>query len=172
MNRLTTIIAIASLGVSGAAQAQDAAKAFQCELPYRDTMMALGTIEATGQTKVPGFPGLSGGGERITFAPDATLVYGQKPENLTVEILQPHPLQTRQKYSVTLTATVARSAAADAAIQQSVPWHITCGALEFCIRSSEAAPTGAGRLEYTRKEQLALKCIFEFTPEEFEAIGE
>lgn len=40
-----SIAAFAALFVAGTANAQDAAKAFECDLPYRETMMAMGSLE-------------------------------------------------------------------------------------------------------------------------------
>jgi hypothetical protein len=171
MNKLAYFGALASLSVAATAQAQDASKAFQCDLPYRDTMMAMGSLEVLSQTPVKPFPGLHGDGELIDFATAGTLVYGQTPKQLTLEFLQPHSGQPRKKFTVSFSAKFAPSTATDEAIQQQVEWHIQCGALTFCIRSSATRPEGGGRMEYRRKDEFVLQCIFEFTPEEFEAIG-
>ncbi len=165
------LAALASLLAGGAAHAQETPNAFQCALPYEHSMKALGSLEVLSQSTVSAFPGLHGEGNLIEFAPSGTTVFGAQPSKLTLEVLTPHKLQPKEKYVITLASTFAKTAAADEAIQRSVTWHIQCGTLDFCIRSSEAAPSGAGRLEYRRKASLELKCIFEFTPEEFDALG-
>lgn len=165
------LAALASLLAASAAHAQNSSDSFQCALPYEASMKALGSLEVLSQSTVNAFPGLHGEGNLIEFAPTGTSVFGAKPSKLTLEVLTPHKLQPREKYVITFASTFAKTATADEAIQQSVTWHIQCGALDFCIRSSETAPSGAGRLEYRRKSNLELKCIFEFTPEEFDALG-
>lgn len=171
MRKFGTFTAVAAMFSAGATHAQNASDAFECDLPYRDTMMAMGSLEVISQTPVKPFPGLHGDGELIEFAPGASTVFDIKPQMLSVEFLQPHSMQARQHYTVTFSASFARSTATDEAIQRSVDWHIGCGALEFCIRSAAARPEGGGRFEYRRKADLELQCIFEFTPKEFEAIG-
>lgn len=171
MNTLAYVAAFASLSVASTAQAQDAAKAFQCDLPYRDTMMAMGSLEVLSQTPVKPFPGLHGEGEMIAFGTGKQAVFGLPPESLTLEILQPHSLAARKIFRVIFTSTFVRSEPNDELIKQSVPWHFDLCGLETCYRAEAATPAGGGRLEYSRKAPLAVKCIFEFTPEEFEALG-
>lgn len=166
------LAALAALGMSSAAQAQDAGAAFGCGLPYRDTMMAMQALDMTGQTEVKPFAGLHGGGQLVTFAPGTARVLGATPTKLSLELLQPHQLAARLKYTVAFTSTFANTPTNDEAIQSSVEWHILCGARTFCQNTEASRPAGGGRIEYRREAELTLKCIFEFTPEEFEAIGE
>jgi hypothetical protein len=172
MKRSGFFAALAALGFSTAAEAQDAGAAFGCALPYRDTMMAMGSLEMLGQTELAPFPGLHGGGQRISFTPGSLSVLGAKPEMLFLEILQPHPTMGPKKYRVSFTAAFANTPENDNAIQNSVDWHIGCGALTFCQNTPASRPAGGGRIEYRREAKLSLQCIFEFTPEEFEALGE
>lgn len=171
MRALGAFAALVALITAGTAQAQDAARAFQCELPYRDTMMAMGSLKVQGQTPVSPVPTLHGDGQLITFEPATTPVFGANPNRLTLEFLQPGQFQSPKRFKVTFGAKFARTESTDEAIQQSVPWHIVCGALEFCTRAQAATPVGGGRLKYRRKTEPSLECIFEFTPEEFEALG-
>ena len=172
MKSLGYLVACASLFVATTANAQDAASAFQCDLPYEAAMAEMGSLDVLEQKTVKPFPGLHGEGHLISFSPGGTSVYAAKPDKLTLEVLTPHAWQPKEKYVITFSSTFAKTAAADEAIQQSVKWHLGfCGALEFCIRSSESAPAGTGRLEYRRGSSLVLNCIFEFTPEEFDALG-
>lgn len=171
MKNLGHLAALAALGCASAAQAQDAGAAFGCTAPYRNSMLAVGALEVLGQTPVKAFPTLHGDGQLITFAPGGTLVHGAKPDKLSLEMLEPERFQNPKKFRMTFAAVFARTPANDAAIQRSVEWHITCGALPYCQRASASQPAGAGRLEYFREAELTLKCIFEFTPEEVEAFG-
>ncbi len=162
----------AAMLLATTAQAQNAAKAFECNMPYRETMMAMGGLAVASQTPVKAFPGLHGDGELIGFATTGTQVFGIRPDKLSVEVLQPHRWQAKPQYKVTFAATFARATSTDEAIQRSVEWHILCGPRAFCLRSSASEPPGSGRLEYRREAELVVNCIFEFTEAEFEALGQ
>tara|TARA_B100000678_G_scaffold112894_1_gene94380 strand:+ start:1560 stop:2078 length:519 start_codon:yes stop_codon:yes gene_type:complete len=165
------LAALASLVAASSANAQAASSAFECELPYEQSMMALGSLTVLDQSTVAAFPGLHGEGHLIEFAPAGTVIYGAEPEKLALKVLPPHPWQQKGKYVIAFFSTFAKSAAADEAIKQSVTWNSICSELEFCIRSEAAKTDGSGRLEYRRGADLELKCVFEFTPEEFDALG-
>lgn len=172
MKTIGFVAAVAALGVSSAAQAQDAGAAFGCGLPYRDTMMALGSLKVTGQRAIQPFPGLSGGGEHIEFAPGETRVLGATPQALVLEVEQPAELASRKLYKVSLLSQFAPTTTNDEAIKASTPWHFgVCGS--YCLRAEAAQKEGLGELGYRRNENpLKVECIFRFTPEEFEALGE
>ncbi|KPQ31545.1 MAG: hypothetical protein HLUCCX21_03380 [Porphyrobacter sp. HL-46] len=181
MNTLAYAAAFASLSIAGTAQAQDAAKAFQCDLPYRDTMMAMGSLEVLSQTPVKPFPGLHGEGEMIEFAPGDTSVFGIKPEGLNLKVLPPHPLiNVQRQYTIVFSAKFAMAPTNDEKIRQSVEWGLGgCTALETCYRAEKARPEGGGVLKYQRlplaessaEYEPKIECTFSFSEEEFEAIG-
>lgn len=172
MTRSGLIGGCAVMLLSTTAQAQNAAKAFECNMPYRETMMAMGGLAVVSQTPVKGFPGLHGDGELISFATTGAQVFGIQPDKLSVEVLQPHRWQAKPQYKVTFAATFARATSTDEAIQRSVEWHILCGARSFCQNTEASRPAGGGRIEYRREAELTLSCIFEFTEAEFEALGQ
>lgn len=167
--------ALAALVMASAAQAQDAGTAFECDLAYRETMMAMGSLEVLRQSAVKGFIGLHGDGEMIEFTPGETLIHGLKPKSLNVKLLPPHPTYDIKKdYAVEFTAAFEPSEANDEAIRQSVTWALdACGTwAEKCFRADKAKPEGAGLLSYTRTgDNPELTCAFSFSKEEFEALG-
>jgi hypothetical protein len=181
MKALVTASTLVALVTASAAQAQDASKAFECNLPYRDTMMAMASLEVVRQGQVKGFIGLHGDGDMIEFAPGNTLIYGIKPKNLSLQILPPHPtVDIGQDYEVVFSAKFARTDANDEAIKKSVKWHFgQCTVLENCYRAAEAEPEGGGKLTYKRLPSAGLladhdpelECKFKFTEKEFEALG-
>jgi hypothetical protein len=175
MKILSTASAVAALITATAAQAQDAGKAFECNLPYREAMMAMASLDVLSQSQVKGFIGLNGDGEKIEFAPGDTLVYGVKPKSLNLKVLPPHPVMNiKEQYTVEFTAVIAPVTADDDAVRQSVPWLVGCGEWsETCYRAEKETPQGAGLLRYVRTgDNPELQCKFTFTPKEFEALGD
>lgn len=174
MKILATATALTALLTANAAQAQDAGKALECNLPYRETMMAMGSLEVLRQSQVKGFIGLHGDGEMIEFAPGDMVIYGLKPKSLNLKVLPPHPTYDIKKdFAVEFNATFEPSEATDNAIRQSVTWALdACSEwTENCYRATKATPEGAGQLTYIRLGDPQLRCEFSFTPEEFEALG-
>lgn len=166
----------AAVLASSAAHAQDAAQAFQCDQPYRETMIAMGSLEMLRLSEVKAFPGLHGDGEMIEFVSDNTLAYGLKPKALSVKLLPPHPvMNVTKQYTVAFISAFEPTVANDDAIMQAVPWHLdACHEwAERCYRDSKATPQGGGRLSYIRiGDDPELKCTFTFTPKEFESLGD
>ena len=175
MKAIVTASSLAALLTANAAQAQDTVKVFECTMPYRETMMAMGSLEVLRQSQVKGFIGLHGDGDMIEFAPGETLVFGQKPKSLNLKILPPHPTyDINNAYEVAFTAVFERSPALDVAVRQSVTWAL--GAChdwsENCYRADKATPQGAGALTYKRiGDNPELICTFTFSQKEFEALG-
>ncbi|MCR9179537.1 MAG: hypothetical protein NXH71_04810 [Erythrobacteraceae bacterium] len=93
MNTPTYVSAFDSLAFAGTVQGQDARNAFDCDLPFRDAIMAMVSLEVLNQTPVKPFPGLHGGGDLIAFSTGKS-VFGLPPQSLTLQILQPCGLQT------------------------------------------------------------------------------
>ena len=175
MKILATATALAALVTANAAQAQDAGKAFECTLPYRETMMAMGSLEVLRQSQVKGFIGLHADGDMVEFAPGDTLVYGLKPKSLNLKVLPPHPTYDIQKdYAVEFTAAFEPSPANDDALRQTNKWALdACHEwTENCYRAEKATPEGAGDLTYIRVGDPQMRGTFSFTNEEFEALGE
>lgn len=175
MRILATATALAALVTATTAQAQDAGKAFECNLPYRETMMAMGSLEVLRQSQVKGFVGLHGDGDMVEFAPGDTLVYGLTPKGLNLKVLPPHPTYDIQNdYAVEFTAAFEASPGNDAALRRVATWSLDVCAewTENCYRADKATPEGAGDLTYIRKGDPTLRCTFSFSKEEFEALGE
>jgi hypothetical protein len=175
MKILATAAALTALVTGTTAEAQDAGKAFECNLPYRETMMAMGTLEVLRQSQVKGFVGLHGDGDMVEFVPGNTLVFGLKPTSLNLKVLPPHPTYDIQKdYAVEFTATFERSQGNDDALRRVAKWALDVCAewTENCYRAEKATPEGAGDLTYIRVGDPQMRCTFSFTKEEFEALGE
>lgn len=175
MTRSGLVGGCAAMLLATTAQAQNAAKAFECNMPYRDAVTSLAGLEVASQTPIDAIPALHGAGDLITFKTASASVYGVQPQSLSLRLLSPGTLKMSQKYVFEFKAVFLNEPATDEAIQKAAQWHLGCGAAPYCIRSQTGTPPGAGRLEYRHEYDVrdaTLQCIYEFTPEEFEALGQ
>lgn len=169
--------AAVALCTGGAANAQAANQTFECAQPYREAMQSLASLTVTAQTSDPGLPILlKRASQTVEFDPGATLVFGHAPTKLSFTAAEPLPDEEEPVYQMTFEAALPRTAAVHQSIDAANTWHLGLCAegLTLCSRADSAEPEGIGKLRYYRRvdEPIRIECIFEFTPEELEALGE